>query len=333
MFIAHTSNGLNKRRYMDINNVIEEVDEDKNNDNTNMTKSRISISKEENNSKIKSRNINIQILRDSTYEVKDLKRELNNFNQIDNSLAMRKEKNRSKINISSKEKLSFTFRKKSNNLVNTLGEKNDSKKNDISKISLPILNNPSTIFPKKKLLNNFHNETSSTNAYTNSSKNNIRNIHNLTEKINKFRISLFSANSISNSTIIPYLPIERPASNFNFGGNQLWETDNINKINKKSANNFSKNIKKNKFLMSDNIKLGNIIPSNQYKSRSSEHRTDNMNNIINLKTKFHRFVKDKENDSKYNNKLNEFEILSNYIKKNNNIIFKKNCNKSLNLKK
>ena len=48
---------MNKRRYMDINDVIEEVDEDKNNNNTNMTKSRSSINKEETNSKIKSRNI------------------------------------------------------------------------------------------------------------------------------------------------------------------------------------------------------------------------------------------------------------------------------------
>ena len=324
---------MNKRRYMDINDVIEEVDEDKNNNNTNMTKSRSSINKEETNSKIKSRNINIQILRDTTYEVKDLKRGFNKLNKIYNNLVLSKEKNRKKINNSSNEKLSFTFRNKSNNLINTLGEKINSKKNDISKINLPILNNPSTIFSKKKLSNNFHNETSSTNAYTNSSKNNIRNAHNLTEKINKFRLGLFSANSTSNSTIIPYLPIERPASNFNFGGNQLWETDNINKINNKISNNISTSLKKKKFSMNDKIKLVHIIPSNIYKSHSTENRTENINNIINLKTKFHIFGKGKENESKYNSKLNEFKIISNYIKKNNNIFFKKNSNRSLSLKK
>ena len=324
---------MNKRRYMDINDVIEEVDEDKNNNNTNMTKSRSSINKEETNSKIKSRNINIQILRDTTYEVKDLKRGFNKLNKIYNNLVLSKEKNRKKINISSNEKLSFTFRNKSNNLINTLGEKINSKKNDISKINLPILNNPSTIFSKKKLSNNFHNETSSTNAYTNSSKNNIRNAHNLTEKINKFRLGLFSANSTSNSTIIPYLPIERPASNFNFGGNQLWETDNINKINNKISNNISTSLKKKKFSINDKIKLVHIIPSNIYKSHSTENRTENINNIINLKAKFHIFGKDKENESKYNSKLNEFKIISNYIKKNNNIFFKKNSNRSLSLKK
>ena len=111
---------MNKRRYMDINDVIEEVDEDKNNNNTNMTKSRSSINKEETNSKIKSRNINIQILRDTTYEVKDLKRGFNKLNKIYNNLVISKEKNRKKINISSNEKLSFTFRNKSNNLINTL---------------------------------------------------------------------------------------------------------------------------------------------------------------------------------------------------------------------
>ena len=318
---------------MDINDVIEEVDEDKNNNNTNMTKSRISISKEENNSKINSRNINIQIMRDITYEEKDLKREFNKFNQIYNNLALSKEKNRKKINISSNKKISHTFRNKSNNLLNTLGEKNYIKNNDISKISLPILNKPANIYSKKKLSNNFHNESSSTNAYTNSSKNNIKNVHNLTEKINKFRISLLSANSTSNSTIIPYLPIERPASNFNFGGNQLWETDNTNKINYKISNNISTSIKKKKFAMNDKIKLVHIIPSNRYKSRSSEPRADNMNNIINLKTKFHIFGKSIENDSKYNGKLNELKIISNYIKKNNNIFSKKMHYKSLNLNK
>ena len=324
---------MKKKRYMDINDVIEEVDEDKNNNNTNMTKSRISIGKEENISKIKSRNINIQIMRDTTYEEKDLKREFNKFNQIYNNLALSKEKNRKIINISSNKKISHTFRNKSNNLLNTLGEKNYTKNNDISKISLPLLNKPANIYSKKKLSNNFHNESSSTNAYTNSSKNNIKNIHNLTEKINKFRISLFSANSTSNSTIIPYLPIERPVSNFNFGGNQLWETDNTNKINYKISNNISTSIKKKKFAMNDKIKLVHIIPSNRYKSRSSEHRADNMNNIINLKTKFHIFGKSIENDSKYNGKLNELKIISNYIKKNNNIFSKKMHYKSLNLNK
>lgn len=34
-----------------------------------------------------------------------------------------------------------------------------------------------------------------------------------------------------------------------------------------------------------------------------------------------------------NNKLNEFKMMANYINKNNSIFYKKNCNKSLSVKK
>ena len=79
---------MNKKRYMEINDVIEEVDEDKNN----ITKSRNSNNKEENNSQIKSRNINIKKIKDATYEEKELKKGLNKFNQMHKSLALSKEK-------------------------------------------------------------------------------------------------------------------------------------------------------------------------------------------------------------------------------------------------
>ena len=77
---------------MEINDVIEEVDEDKNN----ITKSRNSNNKEENNSQIKSRNINIKKIKDATYEEKELKKGLNKYNQVYKSLALSKEKNRKK---------------------------------------------------------------------------------------------------------------------------------------------------------------------------------------------------------------------------------------------
>ena len=69
---------MNKKRYMEINDVIEEVDEDKNN----ITKSRNSNNKEENNSQIKSRNINIKKIKDATYEEKELKKGLNKYTLI-----------------------------------------------------------------------------------------------------------------------------------------------------------------------------------------------------------------------------------------------------------
>ena len=321
---------------MEIHDVIEEVDEDKNNNNINMIKSRSSINKEENNSKIKSRNIKNKIMRDITYKEKSIKEGFNNFNHIYKRFVLSKEKNRKKINISRNEKLSFIFNNKSINKfkVNTSDEKNYSKNFDISKSCLPILNNPSTIYSYIKLSQNNHNETSSTSAYTNSTKKNIRNVHNLTEKINKFKIGLFSANSTSNSNIIPYLPMERPASNFNFGGNQLWDTDNSNKIN----NQFNKNEKiisidknKNIFFRNNKLKLIYITTDNRNKSTSSEHKS-NINNFINLKPKFHIFGKGKENENRIYNKLNEYKIMTNYIKKNNIIFLKKKYSKSLNMK-
>ena len=267
---------------MEINDVIEEVDEDKNN----ITKSRNSYNKEENNSQIKSRNINIKKIKDATYEEKELKKGLNKHNQMYKSLALSKEKNRKKINIISNEKLSFTFKNISNKIINTPDEKNYQNNYDISKINLPLLNNPSIISSKQNLPKNYHNETPSTSAYTNSTKNTIRNGHNSTEKINKFRLGLYSANTSSNNTIIPFLPIERPVSNFNFGGNQLWETDATNKINNQENKNVNKieNVtNKNKFLRNNKnkfiyIRLDN---KNKYKSISSEHSDDNMNNIFN----------------------------------------------------
>ena len=320
---------------MEINDVIEEVDEDKNN----ITKSRNSNNKEENNSQIKSRNINIKKIKDATYEEKELKKGLNKYNQMYKSLALSKEKNRKKINIISNEKLSFTFKNISNKIINTPDEKNYQKNYDISKINLPLLNNPSIISSKQNLPKNYHNETPSTSAYTNSTKNTIRNSHNSTEKISKFRLGLYSANTSSNNTIIPFLPIERPVSNFNFGGNQLWETDATNKINNQENKNVNKieNVtNKNKFLRNKKnkfiyIRLDN---KNKYKSISSEHSDNNMNNIFNLKSKIHLFGKDKENESRFNNnKLNEFKMMANYINKNNSIFYKKNCNKSLSVKK
>ena len=320
---------------MEINDVIEEVDEDKNN----ITKSRNSNNKEENNSQIKSRNINIKKIKDATYEEKELKKGLNKYNQMYKSLALSKEKNRKKINIISNEKLSFTFKNISNKIINTPDEKNYQNNYDISKINLPLLNNLSIISSKQNLPKNYHNETPSTSAYTNSTKNTIRNSHNSTEKISKFRLGLYSANTSSNNTIIPFLPIERPVSNFNFGGNQLWETDATNKINNQENKNVNKieNVtNKNKFLRNNKnkfiyIRLDN---KNKYKSISSEHSDNNMNNIFNLKSKIHLFGKDKENESRFNNnKLNEFKMMANYINKNNSTFYKKNCNKSLSVKK
>mgnify|MGYP002868292208 CR=1 FL=1 len=260
--------------------IIEEEDEDKNN-NTNLMKSKKS-NKED-------KNVNIKVVKDDKIEDKEIKKgfqKINRFNQMYKSLALSKEKNRNRITISSNENYIYDsnvneLKSNKNNSIFTPNDKNISKTDNKCKNSLPLLNNPSNISSKNRISNNYNNDPPSTSAYTNSTKNNnIRNDHNLTEQVSKFRIGLFSANSSSNNNaIIPILPIKRPVSNFNFGGNQLWETDDGNKDIKKAQNfetilnkeiNLNKkpiiqNYNKNKFLK--NNKLKNIFKSSDYKYR------------------------------------------------------------------
>ena len=90
---------------------------------------------------------------------------------------------------------------------------------------------------------NINSITGDTSAFTNSSKKcfsplGLGNQH-YTEDYSKYRMGLLSAGSSSNSNIIiPIIPIRRPVSNYNFGGDQLWNNyDNNNKtINNKNIN-------------------------------------------------------------------------------------------------
>jgi len=359
-YIARTSNGLKKKRYMEIHEVIEEVDEDKNNNNINLKK----ISKCNNIEEIenkKDKNLNIKIIKENNkIEEKESKignKNVNKFNQMYRSLALSKEKNKNKISISSCEKYDFIRNRadsqnKSKRVVITPIEKDISKTDNISKINLPLLNNQgnnSNILSKNKLLNNNYNtETPSTSAYTNSTKNNLRNDHNLTEQVSKFRIGLFSANTSSNNNaIIPSLPIRRPVSNFNFGGNQLWETDDKNKEIKNNNNEilmkkeinlnnetYTRHFSLNKFMKNNNTKNIFKNPDNKWKS-SSNNRTENVNNNINLK--FHKFVKEKDKDKEkynlFNKKLIEYKKMSNHLNKSNNFFLKRSENRSQSLKK
>lgn len=345
---------------MEIHEVIEEVDEDKNNNNINLKK----ISKCNNIEEIenkKDKNLNIKIIKENNkIEEKESKignKNMNKFNQMYRSLALSKEKNKNKISISSCEKYDFIRNRadsqnKSKRVVITPIEKDISKTDNISKINLPLLNNQgnnSNILSKNKLLNNNYNtETPSTSAYTNSTKNNLRNDHNLTEQVSKFRIGLFSANTSSNNNaIIPSLPIRRPVSNFNFGGNQLWETDDKNKEIKNNNNEilmkkeinlnnetYTRHFSLNKFMKNNNTKNIFKNPDNKWKS-SSNNRTENVNNNINLK--FHKFVKEKDKDKEkynlFNKKLIEYKKMSNHLNKSNNFFLKRSENRSQSLKK
>jgi len=331
-----------------MNEIIEEVDEDKNNNNTNQIKNG-KCNKQENNN-IKDSNINIKTIKE--IEEKEMKKRFkksNKFNLMYKSIAFSKEKNKNKIDFNENENYNYInkeneFHNKSNNNLDINGVKSNSKIDNISKINLPLLYIPS----KNKLLNNLNNETPSTSAYTNSTKNNLRNDHNLTEQVTKFRIGLFSANSSSNNAIIPILPIKRPVSNFNFGGNQLWEKDDSNKDNKIFNNNneilIEKEIEPNKEPKMKNINLNKYFDKNKtrdifkstdskYKSTSFNNRFEQISNNINLKSKMTKLTKEKGQDNFFNMKLIEFKKMPSYLNKNSNFFRSRNGNKSHSVKK
>ena len=332
-----------------MNEIIEEVDEDKNNNNTNQIKNG-KCNKQENNNNFKENNINIKTIKE--IEEKEMKKRFkksNKFNLMYKSIAFSKEKNKNKIDFNENENYNYInkeneFHNKSNNNLDINGVKSNSKIDNISKINLSLLYIPS----KNKLLNNLNNETPSTSAYTNSTKNNLRNDHNLTEQVTKFRIGLFSANSSSNNAIIPILPIKRPVSNFNFGGNQLWEKDDSNKDNKKFNNNneilIEKEIEPNKEPKMKNINLNKYFDKNKtrdifkstdskYKSTSFNNRFEQISNNINLKSKMTKLTKEKGQDNFFNMKLIEFKKMPSYLNKNSNFFRSRNGNKSHSVKK
>ena len=332
-----------------MNEIIEEVDEDKNNNNTNQIKNG-KCNKQENNNNLKENNINIKTIKE--IEEKEMKKRFkksNKFNLMYKSIAFSKEKNKNKIDFNENENYNYInkeneFQNKSNNNLVINGVKSNSKIDNISKINLPLLYIPS----KNKLLNNINNETPSTSAYTNSTKNNLRNDHNLTEQVTKFRIGLFSANSSSNNAIIPILPIKRPVSNFNFGGNQLWEKDDTNKDNKIFNNNneilIEKEIEPNKEPKMKNINLNKYFDKNKtrdifkstdskYKSTSFNNRFEQISNNINLKSKMTKLTKEKRQDNFFNMKLIEFKKMPSYLNKNSNFFRSRNGNKSHSVKK
>ena len=332
---------------MEIHEIIEEEDEDKNNINGNKINNNIKIIKNENNGE---------------NELKRGFKKSNKFNMMYKSLALSKEKIKNKLNINSKEKQNYItneniFHNRPNNNI-FAREKLISNAGNNSKINLPLLNNPSIVSSKNKS-NNHINESPSTSAYTNSTKKNFKNDNNLTEQASKFRIGLFSANSLSNNNaIIPFLPIKRPVSNFNFGGNQLWETDEINKvktklnqvINKNESNKIviekNNNIKKEIEVKNNNCFKNknnkNLFKSTDYKGRSSsssnrtEYLTNNNININNnLKSKLDKLRKEKGAfQGMFNIRLINDKKLSNIFNKNNNNIFPiKNGNKTQSMKK
>ena len=121
--------------------------------------------------------------------------------------------------------------------------------------------NKNIIYNQKKSIKNynFNDDTpsASTLAYSKKYNSNSTNNQNMTEDHNnKFRMGLFSAFSNSNNNIIiPMIPIQRPLSNFNLGGGQLWE--NIENLNKNTVS--SVKLEQNNKQLNLNKKLINNI--------------------------------------------------------------------------
>ena len=169
------------------------------------------------------------------------------------------------------------------------------------KVELPSLNKNinkspkiNNIFEKNKFINNNVNETPSTIDFTNSTKKNIIS-QNITEQLGKYRIGLSSANSLSNNNpIIPIIPFNRPISNFNVGGNQLWKIDN---------NNINQN----------NIEKSNININNTISPIKSLYQKENMNNLMKNTIKKRKIVKSMDLKKKSLNSLKFNYELSNNI--------------------
>ena len=136
-----------------------------------------------------------------------------------------------------------------------------STKNNTEELNnLQNLNKNMVYNQKKNIKNyNFNDDTpsASTLAYSKKYNSNSTNNQNMTEDHNnKFRMGLLSAFSNSNNNIIiPIIPIQRPLSNFNLGGGQLWE--NIENLNKNTVN--SVKIEQNNKQLNMNKKLINNI--------------------------------------------------------------------------
>ena len=153
----------------------------------------------------------------------------------------------------------------------------------------------------KNSINNF---SSSTSAYTNSTKK-INPNNNVTDDLSKYRLGLLSAGTSSyNNVIIPMLSLKRPESNLNFGGGKLWSNlsdANNNKNIKKEVNEYEKIPKEkednNIILKNSKTIVSGILSKNKITNKNqvfNEKLTDSENNDLisknynKLMPKFHK---------------------------------------------
>ena len=166
----------------------------------------------------------------------------------------------------------------------------------------------------KKFHINEDTPSGSTLAYSKKYNSNSINNQNLTEDHNiKFRIGLLSAFSNSNNNtniIIPLLPLQRPLSNFNLGGGQLWENIDNNNFKQNIMN--SAKIEQTKKQLNVNKKLIyniNIIEKNKANNREKIGTAP-----IQKRNEFSNYFSNIDKNKKILNKnySNFFSSISNY---------------------
>jgi hypothetical protein len=289
---------------MILNEIIEEEDEEKSNQ------------KKDSNNCYDSKKINnIKVIKDENNQYfNDKEKKINKVSHKYKSVSASKDIKNNKMQIPYYEKLNFIINEKELNKDKvTLDIKNENN----TKLHLPSLSkNINFSLEKNKFMRN---DSPSTSAFTNSNKKNLINCHNFTDEISQYRMGLLSANSSSNNnSIIPMLPIKRPISNFNFGGNPLWEINNQNNINQNDLNNNNKinsNNHNNEIIIGkSNINKAPII-INEFSQRNEANnfsKTSNKKENIFKNLDFKKFI----SSSKYNN--NNLDNLTNNINNNNN---------------
>ena len=165
----------------------------------------------------------------------------------------------------------------------------------VSSDKIKMNNNNNDINKNNK--NNLLNYSPSTSAYTNSTKkiNTNNKANNLTEDLSKFRIGLLSAGSSSyTNVIIPMISLKRPVSNFNFGGDKLW--NNMGDVNLNNLDNRNEIKEKNEYENKPKEKEESIIFKNN---------KNNLNGIFNNNKNIYKSQKysEKLSDSENNNEL------------------------------
>ena len=183
-----------------------------------------------------------------------------------------------------------------------------SSQNQKMDIYLPEINHINISKKNLNLNNNLDTQSTTNESKKNSNSNN-------TDEYSKDRINLMSAkfatnlniNSASSNIIIPIIPLRRPNSNFNFGGNLLWEKmENLN----------------NKILNTETIEKNNYNSRNNKNSFSLERGKVSTAPLINSTVKLHKIKIEKGMmNTKFadtiNKKLHNFELNEYYLNNNN----------------